>query len=723
MIPHEPGVPVIFVGLCSRRPVVVMLRGGGEEMLHQVRERLRFERFSQSGDAPFEFGAVAGVSPDMPEVGGHDCSALDIHAGGILGDRVPRVQPVVEQCLREQSQRFPAREQAKREIKVVRVTERREVTHLAENRAPDDIVGCGHQEVGVGEGQRQITRLIQYGERLPVPRVGDLLAILADEAHVGGHGRSAGVRDHRRSARLQSSRCVDVVGIQDRDEFPGRTVDRGIEGLVGALVRLRPEHDFRVSLAEPAHDFRGVVGGAVVDDDDFGGRQRLAEDTGYCLTDEFAMVVQRYHHRDLHRGEVDDRQGGMHDEGMFFRGGLISFHLCPPIERCRRLGPVTLVAGIELAKHRPEAPEAPPDRGPLHGRCVGGRFVTFPGKALQQFEGVRDDPRHPGVRSQCARLEGAVSQVEGHDAVGVLRHAGAYPAIERYAKRACYPLQFTSGCMQKAIVINHDSRRSRGVIHRSEHVAHPQQVGLFGCKTIPCSERSSHAQRVSQGDHIARNRAGPFDQRLPERQQARGARILDRPYAVLVEALLQEFQRLVGQALKLRLFPFVRRDGFDAVPGPAEGKEHAIVSGDNVEILPEALGVLVRHGLHQSLAKTGAQSSNPAGEGAGAAPMHAEDQDHSSSGIPRFWAHCESLDKTQRKTVPVRAPLCEDGQCRAGKRAGSKAWQPTPDLPSIRPFTAGKFPAADMTCATATLPHANRLPAAPCLLPELLLLP
>jgi hypothetical protein len=36
----------------------------------------------------------------------------------------------------------------------------------------------------------------------------------------------------------------------------------------------------------------------------------------------------------------------MHDQGTFFRGGLISFHLCLPIERCRRLGPVTLVAGI-----------------------------------------------------------------------------------------------------------------------------------------------------------------------------------------------------------------------------------------------------------------------------------------------------------------------------------------------------------------------------------------
>jgi hypothetical protein len=64
--------PVVKL-LC--RPVVVMLRGGGEEMLHQVRERLRFERFSQSGHALFEFDAVAG------DVRGAGDEHLDADAG------------------------------------------------------------------------------------------------------------------------------------------------------------------------------------------------------------------------------------------------------------------------------------------------------------------------------------------------------------------------------------------------------------------------------------------------------------------------------------------------------------------------------------------------------------------------------------------------------------------------------------------------------------------
>ena len=122
------------------------------------------------------------------------------------------------------------------------------------------------------QGARLITRFALF---LASPHVGTRVDTVGDlEALVPDHDRTAvGLGRPGRHLLRQPARRHQVVGVEERDQATVDLFDPGVTG--GARPTVRPPNDPDATvgrLRQLVERLRGVVGGAVVDEHDVGGK-------------------------------------------------------------------------------------------------------------------------------------------------------------------------------------------------------------------------------------------------------------------------------------------------------------------------------------------------------------------------------------------------------------------------------------------------------------------
>ncbi len=152
-------------------------------------------------------------------------------------------------------------------------------------RAPRGIVGQAVAPRGVARGE----------SRVPDAPPGDLEVESVDIRHRRLPGACPAESDARirigqgRSCPLQEGRMVFVVAVQQRDQFAAGGGNAGISGRGRTAVPGQREHaDSRI--AEATDDVAGVVGAAVIDDEDLEVVERLSAHAVDCATDQIRAV-------------------------------------------------------------------------------------------------------------------------------------------------------------------------------------------------------------------------------------------------------------------------------------------------------------------------------------------------------------------------------------------------------------------------------------------------
>lgn len=114
-----------------------------------------------------------------------------------------------------------------------------------------------------------------------------------DDIHAGAF-RDAG-------HRFQRVRFDEVVGIEEIQVFPSGVVHAVVAGDAGVLVGLREQRDASIPFGDGRHDFAGIVGRTVIDDDDLDVLRSLLDDARHALGDILLRVI---------RGDDDRNKGG-----------------------------------------------------------------------------------------------------------------------------------------------------------------------------------------------------------------------------------------------------------------------------------------------------------------------------------------------------------------------------------------------------------------------------
>ena len=114
-----------------------------------------------------------------------------------------------------------------------------------------------------------------------------------DDIHAGAF-RDAG-------HRFQRVRFDEVVGIEEIQVFPSGVVHAVVAGDAGVLVGLREQRDASIPFGDGRHDFAGIVGRTVIDDDDLDVLRSLLDDARHALGDILLRVI---------RGMMTETRGG-----------------------------------------------------------------------------------------------------------------------------------------------------------------------------------------------------------------------------------------------------------------------------------------------------------------------------------------------------------------------------------------------------------------------------
>jgi len=172
-----------------------------------------------------------------------------------------------------------------------------EVVGAAEEVAGGLCEICDAEPAGEGRGTGLPDGVEPAGARIGG---GGESAVFIDEAEAGDDDDGGGVLVEMAEAGFDSGGLVEVVGIQDADEFG--IVGKGnaaVQGCVGAGVFLGEEG--YGGIGGGAGGFERMIGRAVVDDNDAGGRAGLRKEAAERIGDE-ALVIE----------ERDDDGGGGH---------------------------------------------------------------------------------------------------------------------------------------------------------------------------------------------------------------------------------------------------------------------------------------------------------------------------------------------------------------------------------------------------------------------------
>jgi hypothetical protein len=122
----------------------------------------------------------------------------------------------------------------------------------------------------------------------PTPRVCVTSDAIGREPRGGDQCVAGGVAQQQRQMIWRPF----VVGIQEGNPFTGCSSKTGITGPPGAGVLRQHDH----VCSSSGCSSRGVIGGGIIDDNDFEWSSRLTDRAGDCSTDQFGPVMRWNHH-------------------------------------------------------------------------------------------------------------------------------------------------------------------------------------------------------------------------------------------------------------------------------------------------------------------------------------------------------------------------------------------------------------------------------------------
>ncbi len=220
----------------------------------------------------------------------------------VVRDRVVGVHAVahVAQLRRVRHAVRAELERPQEEVEVVHVPVGAEAAEPPPQLPVHEAVGRGHGDVVAAQRAPQRPRLRHGPARLRVPR---------RRGVIGGERRPVGVDEADRAEEerrprdpgdgprvLEPLRLEDVVGVQDRDVLSARELDGAVDRGVGAAVGLTDEVQVGAG-ALGDHPGRAVPG-AVIDDHELAGGQRLRPNAVHGLAHVALMLVRRDHDRE-----------------------------------------------------------------------------------------------------------------------------------------------------------------------------------------------------------------------------------------------------------------------------------------------------------------------------------------------------------------------------------------------------------------------------------------
>ncbi len=208
--------------------------------------------------------------------------------GDPVGGQACRMDAVPVQGLVDEARRRTAEQEAEDELPILRRPHRL-------------VVGAGGKHRRPPEGGRDAEAALDDCGALVHDLERGVLSEPADDApldleeRVGTKDVEIGPRRGESRERLEPFRQVRVVGVEDGEEFPRRTLERSVPRRGHARVRSAEVHD---AIAVRPDRRGGVVGRAVVGDDHLDRRPRLTKRGIDRLSDGPGSVVGRDHDRE-----------------------------------------------------------------------------------------------------------------------------------------------------------------------------------------------------------------------------------------------------------------------------------------------------------------------------------------------------------------------------------------------------------------------------------------
>ena len=140
---------------------------------------------------------------------------------------------------------------------------------------------------------------------------------------------------------------------------------------------------------------------------------------------------------------------------------------------------------------------------------------------------------------------------------------------------------------------------------------------------------------MAHGDHVRIGGARLRDDRLPERQQARHARVLEAELSGAREPCRQQALRVGARRRKDVRAPVDVGEQRETLPVRVQHLEQRIVELDDVHVLEESARVHPQVGRHEAIAEVDPQRLQAACHDARTGAVHARDHEDAARCVPR----------------------------------------------------------------------------------------